>query len=190
MVRSRHRSSKPPLIPSPGLDAEACRVSRVVRVLASSETGMAFEGVEPDELDERELLTADEDSDAEVNQLRQPGARASMEEISSGRMLQVGGVRSPVDWTLVPHVDIVLEKSPGETYFPFGLWSNGTTLLASDWGSGELVGYALSGGARAADRDIDASAAGIGSPAGMVSDGSTLWVVDDTGKRLAAFAVP
>ena len=94
------------------------------------------------------------------------------------------------DKTRLAARDIALEKRPGETYFPFGLWSNGATLLVSDWGAGELVGYALSGGARAVDRDIDVSAAGIDSPAGLVSDGSTLWVVDDAGKRLAAFAAP
>ena len=80
-------------------------VSRVVRVLASPAAGMAVEDVEPDQSNERMSRTADVASDSEIDQLRRSGARALMEEINSGRMLQVGGAGNLIDWTLVPHVD-------------------------------------------------------------------------------------
>ena len=73
---------------------------------------------------------------------------------------------------------------------PFGLWSDGETVLATDWLGGTVRGYALSGGARRSGHDIDGEATANGYAAGLWSDGETLWVVDETEQQAYAYAAP
>ena len=70
---------------------------------------------------------------------------------------------------------------------PLGLYSDGETVLATDWNRGTVRGYALDG-ARRAERDIDESATANGHAAGLWSDGRTLWVVDETEQKAFAYA--
>ena len=67
--------------------------------------------------------------------------------------------------------------------FPYGLWSNGTTIWVVDVGQevGEekIYAYTLATGARDSDKDIDTlTAAGNTRPIGLWSDGTTIWVVE------------
>ena len=78
----------------------------------------------------------------------------------------------------------------GTPISPFGLWSDGETMLASDWQRGEIFAYTLSDGQRQPNRNIDTSESGTSYPSGIWSDGETLWVVDDLAKRIYAYAVP
>ena len=73
---------------------------------------------------------------------------------------------------------------------PFGLFSDGETMLATDWLRGTVRGYALADGARRNDRDIDAAASANGYAAGLWSDGATLWVVDESARKAVAYAAP
>ena len=73
---------------------------------------------------------------------------------------------------------------------PFGLFSDGETVLATDWLRGTVRGYALGDGARRADRDIGEVASANGYAAGLWSDGATLWVVDELDRKGVAYAVP
>ena len=59
---------------------------------------------------------------------------------------------------------------------PWGLWSDGETLLVSDPRRGMLHGYRLSDGARQAERAVDLSTVGMSMPMGLWSDGRVLWV--------------
>ena len=67
--------------------------------------------------------------------------------------------------------------------------SDGRTLLVSSWHDGQVFAYALADGRRLPERDIDAATAGNRNPIGVWSDGETLWVVDDLGRKLYAYAV-
>ncbi len=85
---------------------------------------------------------------------------------------------------------------------PFGLWSDGETALLSDLAGGRLLAYRLSDGARLPDLDIDTKAAGNARPMGLWSpDGppetasedmpeGVLWVSDEEGDKLYAYAIP
>ena len=61
---------------------------------------------------------------------------------------------------------------------PRGLWSDGTTVWAADWGAGEALAYELASGDRHGSRDIT-----LGSYLTMTitSDGDTLWAADSAG---------
>ena len=71
---------------------------------------------------------------------------------------------------------------------PFGLFSDGETVVATDWLRGTVRGYALDDGARRRNYDIDATASANGYSAGLWSDGETLWVVDDSDRKAYAYA--
>ena len=87
--------------------------------------------------------------------------------------------------------DFDLKDDDGVDISPFGLWSNGETLLASSWsGASRVLAYNLSDGLRQTSRDIDTSASGTDNTSGIWSDGETLWVVDDLAKRIFVYAVP
>ena len=64
---------------------------------------------------------------------------------------------------------------------PFGLWSDGTTLWASDFQDQKLYAYTLSGGARNASKEIKVGG-GVATliPRNLWSDGMTLWVVGES----------
>ena len=84
-----------------------------------------------------------------------------------------------------------LVDDDGAAITPFGLWSNGETLLASSWtGDGRVLAYDLSTGDRKSGSDIDTSASGTAHTSGVWSNGETLWVVDDIARRIYAYAVP
>ena len=73
---------------------------------------------------------------------------------------------------------------------PFGLFSDGDTVLATDWLRGTVRGYALGDGVRRADRDIGEATSANGYAAGLWSDGETLWVVDESEQKAVAYAAP
>ena len=57
--------------------------------------------------------------------------------------------------------------------------------VVADVNSGSVRAYRLSDGARQADRDLDT--ADNGEPAGIWSDGTTMWVADFTDSRVYAY---
>ena len=73
---------------------------------------------------------------------------------------------------------------------PTGLWSDGTTLwVLSEWNSGQVLTYSLADGTRLTEGEVTLPdgvtpgsssfrLTGSGFPAGMWSDGTTLWVAD------------
>ena len=69
-----------------------------------------------------------------------------------------------------------------------GVWSDGATVWVSDWDDDKIYAYALAGGTRAPDRDIDTLvAAGNNSPNGLWSDGATVWVTDQADDKAYAY---
>ena len=61
---------------------------------------------------------------------------------------------------------------------PRGLWSDGTTVWAADWGAGEALAYELASGDRHGSRDITLGSYLANS---ITSDGDTLWAADSAG---------
>ena len=73
---------------------------------------------------------------------------------------------------------------------PTGLWSDGTTLwVLSEWNSGQVLTYSLADGTRLTEGEVTLPdgvtpgsssfrLTGNGFPAGLWSDGTTLWVAD------------
>ena len=47
-----------------------------------------------------------------------------------------------------------LYRQPGESYNPYGIWSNGDTLLVSNWIGGEVIVHNLGDGERRQTLDI------------------------------------
>ena len=77
-------------------------------------------------------------------------------------------------------------------YAASALTSDGGALWVADWDGG-VKAYRLSDGERLADRDLDAETmdkAGNAQPAGLWSDGETLWVVDELEQKAYAYAAP
>ena len=72
--------------------------------------------------------------------------------------------------------------------FPFGLTSDGETVLATDWARGTVRGYSIGSGARRAELDIDETTTANAYAAGVWSDGETLWVVDELEHKALAYA--
>ena len=58
---------------------------------------------------------------------------------------------------------------------PRGLWSDGDTLWAADWSTGDALAYALADGGRLESRDL---AFGPDLLTAIFSDGDTIWVAD------------
>ena len=111
----------------------------------------------------------------------------------STRTYLVAVTQAAVPWgTRLPELDIALDAGgvPTGNGSPLAQWSDGETVLVSSWAEGTLRAYRLHDGARWPARDIDTRAAGVPYPGRLWSDGTTLWVVDDVARRLAAFAVP
>ena len=79
-----------------------------------------------------------------------------------------------------------------------GVWSDGTTIWVADDSDEKLYAYTLSGGARNSGKEFGlASKPSDGTfaaddnsrPAGVWSDGTTIWVVDDTDDKLYAYTL-
>lgn len=73
-----------------------------------------------------------------------------------------------------------------------GLWSDGTTVWVSDYMDAKLYGYTLADGSRDVSKDfsvaIDGSGYWIdGSPRGLWSNDTTMWVAEPTTRKLYAF---
>ena len=92
--------------------------------------------------------------------------------------------------------DIVLDTAVVADHdVPYGVWSNGTTLWVSDEGfprADKVFAYTLATGARDVAKDIvfpmDESGTALnGQPREMWSDGTTLWVVDRSDRKLYAY---
>ena len=86
--------------------------------------------------------------------------------------------------------ELDLDKNPGETYNPFGIWSNGDTLLAASWFRGEIIAHSLTDGQRQPAKDLSTFASRTNSPNGIWSNGHILWIVDTSAATLYAYAVP
>ena len=83
----------------------------------------------------------------------------------------------------------------GSNTKPSGLWSDGTTLYTADAGQNKVFAYALSSGARDSDKDFDLFdggdsllSDGNNLPAGLWSDGTTMWVTDGD-RRVYAYTL-
>ena len=70
--------------------------------------------------------------------------------------------------------------------YPTGIWSDGTTMWASDFTDGKLYAYRMSDRSRDAGKDFTLDAAN-GSPVGIWSDGTTMWASDFTDGKLYAY---
>ena len=91
--------------------------------------------------------------------------------------------------------DITLD---GANRNPTGVWSDGTTIWVADRSDGKLYAYTLSGGARDSGKDFGLAskpsdgtfaADDNGAPAGIWSDGTTIWVEDSTDDKLYAYTL-
>ncbi|WP_419862420.1 cadherin-like beta sandwich domain-containing protein [Candidatus Poriferisodalis sp.] len=76
-----------------------------------------------------------------------------------------------------------------------GFWSDGDTMWVSDWNTSKIFAYDLATGERQPSRDFDTLAttlAGIGNhlPAGLWSDGNTMWVSDFRVDKVYAYNMP
>ena len=72
--------------------------------------------------------------------------------------------------------------------YPFGMWSDGTTMWVADQISHKIYAYDLASRARDASKDFDTLvAAGNDAPRGMWSDGTTMWVADAVDGKLYAY---
>ena len=83
-----------------------------------------------------------------------------------------------------------LDLRQGSSSFPWGLWSDGATVLVTWFREGTLSAFRLSDGVRLPDRDIELAVHGNDDPRDVWSDGETLWVVDGLDRKLYAYAVP
>ena len=108
---------------------------------------------------------------------------------SNSVRLRFGSTKAHGAWHC-PHPESKRNDQNGTPISPFGLWSDGETMLASDWQRGEIFAYTLPGGQRRPNRNIDTSESGTSYASGLWSDGRTLWVVDDLAKRVYAYTVP
>ena len=79
---------------------------------------------------------------------------------------------------------------------PRGIWSDGDTMWVADLADNMLYAYTLDGGARDQSREFnlhrdgDNPAEDNGSPAGIWSDGDTMWVANFGNDRLFAYPLP
>ena len=81
---------------------------------------------------------------------------------------------------------------------PLGVWSDGSTFWISydhhqdytEDGDHRLYAFLLENGARQEESDVAISADSTNRPGGIWSDGSTVWVVDTTHKKLFAYDLP
>ena len=86
--------------------------------------------------------------------------------------------------------DISLDSANAD---PQGIWSDETTIWVADDGDDKLYAYALSGGTRqdgtgsTTDKEITL-ATDNGDPAGIWSDGTTIWVANNSDSSLRVFA--
>ena len=91
-----------------------------------------------------------------------------------------------------------LNGNPGGSSNSWGVWGDGTTMWVSDQGGHpstprdgdeRIFAFRMSGDKRGEPgRDFDTLvAAGNGSPRGIWSNGTTMWVVDDEDKKLYAY---
>ena len=76
-----------------------------------------------------------------------------------------------------------------------GFWSDGDTMWVSDWNASKIFAYDLSTGERLPSKDFNTLAttlAGIGNylPAGLWSDGNTMWVSDFRVDKVYAYNMP
>ena len=93
------------------------------------------------------------------------------------------GVTDATGWHAEADLDGL--RAAGNNY-PYGIWSDGTTVWVGDSYDNKLYAYRLSDGAREADRDIDIARRNDG-PSGIWSDGTTMWVADVADNKLYAY---
>ena len=89
-----------------------------------------------------------------------------------------------------PDKEFDLDKNPGVAYNPFGIWSNGDTLLVASWLSGEIIAHNLTDGQRQPAKDLSTRASRTNFPNGIWSNGHILWILDNSTATLYAYAVP
>ena len=83
--------------------------------------------------------------------------------------------------------DFTTLKAAGNT-FPYGIWSNGTTMWVVDRYDKKLYAYKLSDMSRDSAKDFNTlDAAGNDNPSGLWSDGTTMWVSDWIDDKLYAY---
>ena len=75
---------------------------------------------------------------------------------------------------------------------PTGIWSDGTTMWVADLAADKLFAYRMSDRNRDSDKDFDTLAddndpTGNNDPAGIWSDGATMWVADGSQGKLYAY---
>ena len=81
----------------------------------------------------------------------------------------------------------------GDGHRPTGLWADGTTMWVADAGDfrsavGNIYAYDMATKQRDSAKDFNTlTAAGNHDPAGIWSDGTTMWVVDATDKTIYAY---
>ncbi len=71
--------------------------------------------------------------------------------------------------------------------WPIGLWPRSTDWLVTDGEVGQVYAYSRETGARNVSRDLDTRIARNGDPAGIWSDGETMWVTDFRDAKLYAY---
>ena len=71
--------------------------------------------------------------------------------------------------------------------WPIGLWPTSTDWLVTDGEVGQVYAYSRETGARNVSRDLDTRIARNGDPAGIWSDGETMWVTDFRDAKLYAY---
>ena len=72
--------------------------------------------------------------------------------------------------------------------FPYGIWSDGTTMWVANNNSDKVFAYTLSGGARDDSKEFDFHSDNT-VPRGIWSDYDTMWVADSSSDRLYAYYV-
>ena len=81
--------------------------------------------------------------------------------------------------------DFTLDAANGS---PVGIWSDGTTMWASDFAAGKLYAYRMADRSRDPGKDFNTlSAAGNKFSEGIWSDGATMWVADTGRDMLFAY---
>ena len=81
--------------------------------------------------------------------------------------------------------DFTLDAANGA---PVGIWSDGTTMWASDFTDGKLYAYRMSDRSRDSGKDFNTLfAAGNKFPEGIWSDGTTMWVADTGNDTVFAY---
>ena len=75
--------------------------------------------------------------------------------------------------------------------YPWGIWSDGTTMWVADRGGDKIYAYNLATKERDTGKDFDTlGGAGNNNPLGIWSDGTTMWVADAVDSKIYAYNMP